>query len=183
MDNLRFIRDTMERATAFTAISGAGQIAVGVLALGAAYVAARQPRADGWLITWLATAALALALAMGTTAWKGRRRRLAVFSGPGRRFLLSFAPPVVAGALLTLVLYQAGMVAPLPGLWLLLFGAGVLTGGAFSVRVVGAMGLGFMALGAGALLGPAGWGDAWMAAGFGGLHILCGLQIARRYGG
>jgi hypothetical protein len=154
-----------------------------VLALGAAYVAARQPTADGWLATWLITAALALSLALGTTAWKGRRRRLAVFSGPGRRFLLNFAPPVVAGALLTLVLYRAGLVAPLPGLWLLLFGAGVLTGGAFSVRVVGAMGLGFMALGMLALLGPAGWGDAWMAAGFGGLHILCGAQIARRYGG
>jgi hypothetical protein len=45
------------------------------------------------------------------------------------------------------------------------------------------MGLGFMGLGALALLGPAGWGDAWMAAGFGGLHILCGVVIARRYGG
>jgi hypothetical protein len=182
-DNLRFIRATMERATAFTAISGWGQLAVGVLALGAAVVAAGQPDADRWLATWLSTAVLALGIAVVSTGWKARRRQLALFTGPGRRFLLSFSPPLLVGALLTLVFYRAGLVPLLPGLWLLLFGTGVVTGGAFSVRPISVMGGAFMLLGALALLSPPAWGDGFMAAGFGGLHMIFGLVIARRHGG
>ena len=102
---------------------------------------------------------------------------------PGRRFVLSYVPPIAVGALLTVALVRAGLYQALPGTWLLLYGTGVVTGGAFSVRVVPLMGLCFMALGALALLGPAAWGNLLMAIGFGGLHIGVGWIIARRYGG
>ena len=59
----------------------------------------------------------------------------------------------------------------------------MISAGTFSVRVVPLMGIGFMALGAIALATPAAWGDAWLAAGFGGLHVAFGLVIARRHGG
>jgi len=101
--------------------------------------------------------------------------------------VLGLLPPLFAGALLTAVLLVSGMVAllpgVLPGVWLLLYGTGVVTGGAFSVRTVPVMGLGFMALGAVALLAPPSWGDALLAAGFGGLHLLFGAVIAWRHGG
>src|SRR5262249_39449525 len=113
---------------------------------------------------------------------KAQRAGLPLTSGPGRKFALSFLPPIVVGAILTPVLFSAAGIRLLPGVWLLLYGTGMLTGGAFSVAAVPTMGVGFMACGVVALLLPA-WGNACMAVGFGGLHILFGLLIARRYGG
>ncbi len=183
MDNLSFIRQTMERATAFTAVPGWGGVGMGVLALGAAAVAETRLTPTEWLVTWLATSVLAFTLGGWTMAAKARRAGTTVFSYSGRRFVLSYVPPLLVGALLTGVLVRAGLWSALPGTWLLLYGTGVVTGGAFSVRVVPLMGLCFMALGAAALFGPPIWGNAFMAAGFGALHIVFGLIIARRYGG
>jgi hypothetical protein len=89
---------------------------------------------------------------------------------------------MLAGALLTAALYAGGMWSFLPGTWLLLYGAGVVSGGASSVRVVPMMGALFMACGAVALFAPA-WGALLLALGFGGLHIVFGIVIAVRYGG
>jgi hypothetical protein len=138
-DNLRFIRETMERAGSFTAVPGWGGIAMGITALGSA--------------------------------------------GPGRRFAYSFAPPIFVGALLTVLLARIGFTGAIPGVWLLLYGTGVVTGGAFSIRLVPLMGLCFMVLGAVALFCPWSWGNAFLAAGFGGFHIIFGAVIARNYGG
>jgi len=183
MDNLSFIRRTMERATAFTAVPGWGGVGMGVLALTAAVVAPIQPTTRDWLDVWIVTAVAALTLGGWTMAAKARRAGTTVFSYSGRRFVLSYVPPLLVGALLTAALVRAGLYHALPGTWLLLYGTGVVTGGAFSVRVVPLMGLCFMGLGVLALFGPAAWGNPLMAAGFGGLHILFGLIIARRYGG
>ena len=183
MDNLSFIRRTMERATAFTAVPGWGGVGMGVLALTAAVVAPIQPTTRDWLDVWIVTAVAALTLGGWTMAAKARRAGTTVFSYSGRRFVLSYVPPLLVGALLTAALVRAGLYHALSGTWLLLYGTGVVTGGAFSVRVVPLMGLCFMGLGVLALFGPAAWGNPLMAAGFGGLHILFGLIIARRYGG
>ena len=183
MDNLTFIRETMERATAFTAVPGWGGVGMGAIALAAAAVAHTRLTPAEWLATWLASSVLAFTLGGWTMTAKARRAGTTVFSYSGRRFVLSYVPPLLVGALLTGVLVRAGLYQALPGTWLLLYGTGVVTGGAFSVRVVPLMGLCFMALGVIALFGPAAWGNSLMAAGFGALHILFGLIIARRYGG
>ena len=184
MDNLRFIRETMERAGSFTAVSGWGQVVIGVAALLAARIASLQPATtETWLATWSAAAIVAVLVGVLTTAMKARSARMPLLSGPGRKFTLSLAPPLVAGAVLTVVLYRAGMADVLPGVWLLLYGAGIITAGAFSVSAVPVMGFCFMLVGAAAAFTPAAWGDAWMAAGFGGLHVGFGILIARRHGG
>ena len=183
LDNLRFIRQTMERAGSFTAVPGWGQVAVGVTALGAALVAARQRTPELWLLVWLGEAVVALAIGGWTLVRKAYASHDSILSGPGRRFGLGLLPPLIVGGLLTVALYRAGLATALPGTWLLLYGTGVVTGGAFSVRIIPLMGIGFMAAGAVALLGPASWGNWCMAAGFGGLHIIFGTIIARRYGG
>ena len=183
MDNLSFIRSTMERATAFTAVPGWGGVAMGMTALAATVVASRSQTAGEWLAVWLTASVLALGIGGWAMVLKAKRAGTTVLSYSGRRFVLSYLPPLAVGALLTLVLVRAGLYVALPGTWLLLYGTGVVTGGAYSVRVVPLMGLCFMALGALALLAPPAWGEWLLAVGFGGLHVLFGLIIARRYGG
>jgi len=183
MANLQVIRETMERAGSFTAVPGWGGVAIGASALVAAGIAAYQPSVERWLATWLLEAGVALALAVLAIRRKAKAAHGPVLSAPARRFILSFAPPLMVGGLLTVVLYRAGIPAAIPGTWLLLYGTGVVTGGAFSVRVVPVMGICFMFAGAIALFCPLAWGTALLAAGFGGLHLIFGTIIARRYGG
>jgi len=182
-DDLRFIRDTMERSAAFTAVSGWGTVLLGGTALAAAWIAARQAFPFGWLRVWLAEGLLAVATGLLACTWKANRRGLPLFSGPARKVALGLAPPLVAGAFLTFLLFRSGLQSTLPAMWLLLYGAGIMTGGAFSVPIVPVMGLCFMLLGGLAVLGPVAWGNWFLAAGFGGLHIVFGLLIARRHGG
>lgn len=182
-EDLRFIRDTMERSAAFTAVSGWGQVLLGLTAVAAAWLAAIQISPFAWLRVWLAEGVLAVAIALLSCMWKANRRGLPLFSGPARKVALGLAPPLVAGAFLTFSIFRAGLQPALPATWLLLYGAGIMTGGAFSVAIVPVMGLCFMLLGSLAALGPAPWGNWFLAAGFGGLHIVFGLIIARRHGG
>ena len=183
MDNLKYIRETMERATSFTAISGWGLVAIGVTAIAAAIVSAQQISFRVWLTVWIAEALIALLLAGWSMDRKARAAKMPLLSGPGRKVAFSLSPPIFAGAIVTVVLYRAGLTEAIPGLWLLLYGTGVVTGGMFSVSAVPIMGLCFMALGAAALFTPNGFSNWLMAAGFGGLHIIFGVIIARRYGG
>jgi hypothetical protein len=183
MDNLRFIRETMERAGAFTAVPGVGIAMVGVTAIGASWLASVQGTAGWWLGVWLVEAVVAVGVALVTAAGKARRAGTSLLTHPTRKFVLAFAPPLAVGALLTVGLYERGLVGLLPSVWLLLYGAGVVTGGAFSVRIVPVFGLSIMAVGMVALLTPGVGGDVVMALGFGVLHIGFGLLIARRYGG
>lgn len=183
LENLRFIRTTMENASSFTAVPGWGGAVVGVTALLAALAASRASSTEGWVATWLLEGVLAFGIAAVATGIKARAARLPLFSGPGRRFALGLAPPVLAGGVLTFFLFRAGLEELLPGMWMLLYGAGLITGGAFSVRVVPLMGLCFMILGGLGLWFP-GWNrDLVLACGFGGVHLLFGLIIARRHGG
>jgi len=183
MDNLRYIRETMEGAASFTAVPGFGGMLMGVTALVAAYIASAQPDAALWLGVWIIEAAVSCLIGAVAMLQKARKADTPLLSQPGRRFALSLSPPLVAGALLTLFLFREGSIAVLPGLWLLLYGAGVVTGGAFSVRVVPAMGAAFMVLGTAALFSPGAWGEVYMAVGFGGLHLIFGAIIAWRHGG
>jgi hypothetical protein len=182
MDNLRYIRQTMERAGSFTAVPGKGGVLMGLAALAAARLSGGRQGDARWLAVWTGAAALALAIGIAGAALKSRRFRMPLFSGPGRKFIAGFFPAVLAGGLLTVVFFQAGLSVFLPGIWLLLYGAGVLSGGSASVRVVPLMGGCFMVAGALALLVPA-WNPILLPAGFGGLHVIFGSIIAVKYGG
>ncbi len=182
-DNLRFIRDTMERASSFTAVPGWGGVWMGASAIAAAAVSTLARTRAQWLGVWLVEAFVAVGLGVRAMSAKAARSGIPLFAGPARRFLLTLSPPLLAGAIVTAALERSGRIDLLPGIWLLLYGTAVVTGGAFATRVVPVMGLAFMLLGAVALASPPSWGTAFLAAGFGGLHIVFGLVIARRHGG
>ncbi len=194
IQDLSFIRRTMEGASSFTDVPGWGLVAIGVTALGAAAVANAQPTRERWFWTWFAEAVLAVAIGMGTMSLKMRRRAGAgsgvALSVPARKFLLGLLPAIVAGAVLTFALLEPKLspleptVPPqLPGLWLLLYGVGIVTAGAFSVRAVPLMGLVLMALGSVALYTRSVSGDLALALGFGAVQVAFGTWIARRHGG
>jgi len=183
MVNLRYIRETMERATAFTGISGWGEIAIGVTALLASAIAGLQSTFNAWLAVWIAEGLISLLIAGWSMDRKARAIEMPLGSGPGRKAVFSLTPPLIAGGLLTIVLVQAGLNNAIPGVWLLLYGTGVITGGMYSVKVVPIMGLCLMALGALALFSPPAFANWFMAAGFGGLHLVFGAIIVRKYGG
>jgi hypothetical protein len=183
MDNLRFIRNAMESAGAFTAVPGKGGMLMGATALFAAYAAHLSANSGAWLKVWLGEAALALVIGLWFSYRKAAQNSTPLLSKPFRRFVLALAPPVFAGALLTLAFYERGLTQLIPAMWLLLYGAGITSGGAFSVRVVPVMGASFMALGSIATLAPVGMADPLLALGFGGFHLLFGWVIAKRYGG
>ena len=183
MDNLRYIRETMERSTAFTGIPGWGEVAIGATALVAAVVAAYQPVFKVWVAVWVVEGLISLLIAGWSMDRKARAVNMPLMSGPGRKAVFSLSPPLIAGAVLTIVLWRAELRSAIPGVWLLLYGTGVITGGMFSVPVVPLMGLCFMIFGAAALFFPPEFANWFMAAGFGGLHLIFGVIVARKYGG
>ena len=182
-EDLRYIRTAIERAGAFTSLSGWGEVAVGVTALVAATLAPADCTQDRWLAVWLGEALVAAAISVWSAVLKSQRLGVPLFGAPAQRFTLAFATPAAAGVALTAALVRAHAYPLLPGTWLLLYGAAVTSGGAFSVGIVPAMGACFMAVGAAAALTPARFANAWLALGFGLVHVVFGAWIARRHGG
>lgn len=185
IDDLGFIRSTMERAAAYTAIPGWGGVRMGLVAFFATPLALRAPTREQWFTTWMIAAAVGISIGFYEMLRKAKVENVSLFTGAGSRFAKALAPGLIAGALLTLVLYITHQTALLPGLWLLLYGVAVISAGAYSIREVRSMGLSFMLVGAVALLGVVwskdarAFGDVCMASGFGAMHVIYGVTIAR----
>ena len=182
-ENLQYIRQTMERSSTFTAVPGTGGVVMGVIGLAAAGIGARQPTSDRWLATWLIAAAIAAVVGLVFMSHKARKAGVPLTGVNTRRFALGMAAPFVAGAAITYDLWAVRNFAVMAPSWLLLYGAGLLTGGMFSVRVVRIIGVCFMAVGLAAVLTPHQWANIWLAIGFGGCQIGFGIYIARNHGG
>jgi hypothetical protein len=182
-DNLLYIRDAMERAGSFTAVPGWGGVFMGLVGLAAAIIAPAQETRLAWLLTWLVAAIVAVAAGVLAVLLKSKSAGVPFLSRPARQFALGFSPAVLISALLTIALFRAGLDSLLPGLWLLGYGAAVVAGGAFSIRIVPLIGVLFLFLGAVALFSSAPVPAIALGAGFGGLQIIFGILIARRYGG
>lgn len=183
LESVRVIRDAMERAGSFTAVPGAGMIAIGVTALVAATVAGVAKTGPGWVSAWVVEGMVAAVISAVSIVRKSRSIGLPLSSGPARKFALAFLPSLFAGAVLTFTLASHGLGSLLPGTWLLLYGTAVTAAGALSVRIVPLMGALFMVAGVAALMTAPAYGNALMAAGFGGIHVVFGVAITRRYGG
>jgi hypothetical protein len=183
MDNLRFIRGIMESAATFTAVSGWGQVVIGITAIAASLIAARQTLPWAWVATWLAEAGIAMGVSIASMTLKAHHANQPLLTGPVRKLILSFSPAMVVGVVLTMLFVRHGLYDWLPGFWMMLYGAAVMSAGTYSTRSVPVMGAAFLCAGAAALVVPPAWHTLVMIGGFGGLHIIFGLWIARRHGG
>ena len=183
IDNLKFIRETMERSTAFTAVPGYGGILMGVTAVVAAYIASTQVFLVDSLMTWLIEACLAFAIGLLAMWQKSKIAGQSLISAPAKKFAMSFAPSLVAGVIAVLGLWKYGHYDQMAPVCMVSYGAAVACGGGFSVRVIPVMGWCFIAMGAVAFALPVSNGNLMMGLSFGGLHILFGAIIAKKYGG
>ena len=183
IDNLQFIRETMERSTHFTAVPGYGGMLMGGTAVVAAYIANRQIYPVDSLATWLIEAVLAFAIGLLAMWQKSKIAGTPLLSAPAKKFAMSFAPPLIVGVAIVLGVWRYGDYEAMPAICMLCYGAAVVCGGAFSVKVVPVMGWCFIVFGAAAFALPSNYGNLMMGLSFGGLHIIFGAIIARRYGG
>jgi len=186
LSHLAYIRNTMESASVFTSVPGIGQVVIGLTALMAAYIASLvtfPQESQSWLLVWMCEAILALSIGAFTMQQKAKRGGQSLFTGVGKKVLMNLMPALFVGAMLTVLLHHLDMNTPIPAMWLMLYGIAVISGGAFSVGIVPVMGISFVILGAMTAWMPAAWTNWSMALGFGGLHILFGVIIAKRHGG
>jgi len=181
--DLRFIRHAMERTSAFTAVPGAGGMVMGLIGAIAAIAGSMQPSPDRWLAVWLSAAAAGFVVGLVTISWKCRRLGTLLSGALAQNFAVALVAPLAAGAGVTFALWSVRAYPVMPAAWLLMYGAGVVTGGMFSVRAVRLAGLLFMLCGFAAALTPAAWGNAWLGLGFGLVHIVSGFYIVRHHGG
>jgi hypothetical protein len=182
-ENLKFIRDTIERSTSFTAVPGYGGMLMGATAIAAAVISNMQVYVGYAMAVWLGEAALAFSIGLLAMWQKSKIGGQSLTSAPARKFALSFAPPLLAGVVITLGLWKNEFYYILAPVCIVCYGVAIICGGAFSVRVIPIMGWCFMALGAVAFLLPSTYGNLMMGLSFGVLHIVFGAIIAKRYGG
>ncbi len=183
VENLRYIRNTIEAAGTFTTVPGKGCIAMGITALAAAALESVPDLASSWLQIWVGAAIMAAAAALFFMEEKAKAQGLSLRSAVARRFFMTLVPAFLAGGVLTAALVDDVARSSITGLWLLLYGCGLAACGVFAIPAVLVAGLAFMAFGTVALGLPAAWSPAILALGFGGLHIALGVIILRDHGG
>ena len=183
VENLRYIRSTIEAAHTFTTVPGKGCIAMGVTALAAVAVESLPQLAELWLTVWVGAAIVACASALWFMEQKARAQGLSLRRAVAKRFFMTLAPSFIAGAILTAALLGRVDRETITGMWLLLYGSGLAACGLFSIPAVFTAGLAFMALGTGTLWLPPGSAHVVLALGFGGIHLALGATIVRHHGG
>lgn len=182
LGTLNYIRASIDAAGAF-AVPGAAGVAMGLVGLAAAGVASIPALAAYWLVIWLVAATVGAGVGVVLVARHRSGVGLPLYRGPARRFVLCLCPALLAGGVLTAVLYEAGEPRLLPGVWLLLYGCAVLSAALMTapamMRLVGAMGGLFVVCGALAFEISAHWHNVLLGGGFGLLHLVFGFLIGR----
>ncbi len=191
LQDLLYIRKTLEAAGQFTAVPGKCLMAAGLIALaGTAFNAyytqapwepgARLPLA---LDTWGVVLVASLAIVSYGIYRKSQQMETAIQPPLVRKLAWSLSPALFVGAILTNLAVSSHNLSWLPAIWLGCYGAAVTNGGQVSVRPIRYMGVSFLLVAGGAALSPSGMGLTWVAVGFGWLHLVYGAYIAWRYNG
>jgi len=181
LGTLNYIRASIEAAGSF-AVPGIAGIAMGAVGVVAAVLASVPSLASHWLSIWLCAAFAASALGVVLVA-RQPPKGFTLYRGPARKFVLSLCPSLLAGAVLTSVLWRMGHGVLIPGTWLVLYGCAVLSASLMTspamMRLIAIMGGLFVLYGLVAFELPAQWHNLTLGLGFGALHLLFGILIGR----
>jgi hypothetical protein len=183
VENLRYIRSTIEAVHTFTTVPGKGCVAMGLAALVAVALERIPALAPHWLAIWVGAAVVAAVTALWFMEQKARKQGLSLRRAVARRFFMTLAPAFIAGAILTAALASRVDREIVTGMWLMLYGAGLCACGVFAIDAVLTAGAAFLALGAATLWLPLGSAHVVLALGFGGIHLALGITIMRHHGG
>ena len=179
---LDFIRASIEASTSM-AVPGMAGILMGIIGLLATVVTSIPQAAAYWLQIWLAAAATAFALGGALMAREAALSGHARYLGPVRKFLLCLCPALLAGAVLTFVLWRSSAQALIPGMWLLLYGCAVLSASTVTIartmRLICIMGSLFVVLGLLAFASRPSLHMLILGMGFGALHTIFGILIGQ----
>src|ERR1700722_18546316 len=134
LGTLAYIRTSIESSSSMD-VPGMAGIVMGLIGVLATIVVSQPRFAPHWLAIWLIAAAAALLLGGALVARQIARRGHTRYLGPTRKFLLCLCPALLAGAVLTWVLWTVRMTSVIPGMWLLLYGCAVLS--ASTVTIAG----------------------------------------------
>jgi hypothetical protein len=182
LGTLAYIKRSIESSGSM-AVPGTAGVVMGCIGMLAAIAASTSRWAPHWAAIWMLGGATAFVGGGALMAREAAQSGHARYLGPVRKFLLCLCPALFAGAVLTGVLWRAGLMGLLPGTWLLLYGCAVLSAStvtiASTMRLIGIMGALFVGLGCLAFVSPAKMHTALLGVGFGVLHIVFGLLVGR----
>jgi hypothetical protein len=182
LGTLAYIRTSIESSGSM-AVPGMAGVVMGCIGVIVAILASTAWGGPHWLVIWVAAGGTAFLVGGALMAREAAQSGHARYLGPVRKFLLCLCPALLAGAVLTFVLWHAGIEELLPGTWLLLYGCAVLSAStvtiASTMRLICIMGVLFVALGSIAFALPSGGHTAILGLGFGALHIIFGLLVGR----
>ena len=182
LGTLSYIRSSIDAAGSL-AVPGMAGVVMGGIGIVAAGIASLPAMGSHWLAIWLVAAFIAFLLGGALMARQAAQRGSTLLFGPFRKFLLCLCPALFAGAVFTLVLWQAQMERLIPGMWLLLYGCAVISAStvtsARNLRAIASMGGIFVTLGLVTFALPAPAHTWALGTGFGALHLLSGILIGR----
>lgn len=182
LGTLAYIKRSIESSGSM-AVPGTAGVVMGCIGMLAAIAASTPHWAAHWAAIWMLGGATAFVSGGALMAREAAQSGHARYLGPVRKFLLCLCPALFAGAVLTGVLWRAGLTSLLPGTWLLLYGCAVLSAStvtiASTMRLIGIMGALFVVLGCCAFVSPPKLHTALLGVGFGVLHIVFGLLVGR----
>lgn len=177
LQNLAFVRETMENAGAFTTVPGWGMVAIGFSAMVTSFITIFISNPVIWMSIWILEAIIAIAIGLTSISLKNNKLGLTILHGIGLRFMINLCIPILAAVPLSFVLWKHNLTFHMPDVWLLLYGTSIITAGSYSLRLVLFMGCSFFALGCIGMLFPVIPKDALMFFGFGVFHCLFGMLI------
>jgi len=197
LDDLKEIKDIMNRSTRFISLSGISGILAGLIALLGLYFAhslfytkleplgymplnVEELNISLLLGIACSTLFLAISLAVFLTVRKTKIMKQKAWNKQSKTLMINLGIPLVTGGLLCLILLARGFVSFLAPISLIFYGLGLVNASKYTLKEIRQLGILEILLGLLAVV-MIEYSLAFWALGFGFAHIVYGLLIHRKY--